>query len=57
MEIKLPPELEAYMMQEIGFKMGADRRSFVLEAIRQYCSRCEGNRIRSDRQRKERDKL
>lgn len=55
MEIKLPPELESYMMQEIGFKPGEDKRHFVIEAIRQHCTRCEGNRKRADRQRAIRD--
>ena len=55
MEIKLPSELEAYMIQEIGFKPGEDKRHFVIEAIRQHCTRSEGNRKRAERQRKTRD--
>lgn len=55
MEIKLPPELEAYMNQEISHKPGMDRRAFVLDAIQQHCARCEGNRKRAEIQRKKRE--
>jgi len=55
MEIKLPPELEKYMAQEIAHKPGMDKRGFVLDAIRQHCARCEGNRKRATAQRKARD--
>jgi len=55
MEIKLPAELETYMAQEIAQKPGMDKRAFVLDAIRQHCARCEGNRKRAIAQRKARD--
>jgi len=54
MEIKIPPELENYMDREIARKPGMDRRAFTLEAIRQHCARCEGNRKRAEAQRKAR---
>lgn len=55
MEISIPKELEKYMAQEIAAKPGMDKRGFVLDAIRQHCARCEGNRKRGIEQRKRRE--
>ena len=55
MEIKLPPELDESINRELAHRPGMDKRHFVLEAIRQHCNRCEGNRKRAEKQRRERD--
>jgi len=51
MEIKLPPELESLMAEEIAMKPGMDRRSYVLAAIRDKISHDRGYRERASRMR------
>lgn len=48
MEIKLPDELEAAMAHEISLKPGMDRRTYVLEAIRNKIANDRGYRTRSE---------
>lgn len=54
MEIKLPPELDSAMLDEIARKPGMDKRSYVLEAIRHQIAADRGYRERADRRRAER---
>ena len=54
MEIKLPAELDQAMLDEIAFKPGMDKRSYVLQAIRHQIAADRGYRERSDRKRAER---
>ena len=54
MEIKLPVELDQAMLDEIAFKPGMDKRSYVLEAIRHQISADRGYRERAARKRSER---
>jgi len=51
MEIKLPPELDAAMIDEIERKPGMDKRSYVLQAIRHQIAADRGYRERADRKR------
>lgn len=54
MEIKLPPELDLAMIEEIERKPGMDKRSYVLQAIRHQIAADRGYRERADRKRAER---
>lgn len=54
MEIKLPPELDKAMIDEIVLKPGMDKRSYVLEAIRHQIASDRGYRDRAANRRAER---
>ena len=54
MEIKLPAEPDAAMLEEIALKPGMDKRSYVLQAIRHQIAADRGYRERAARKRAER---